>query len=211
MSVVDEVAVRLRAAILAGDHEAGSPLRQDLLARELGVSKIPLREALQQLNGQGLVTARSNCGISVRTLVASEAEEIFALRQSLEPMLLRQAIEHQTIVDLAQAELAITTGDLPTAVQNWRFHRALYRPAGWDRGLSIVESLHHTVAPYVTHYMHDLDGAALAESEHLELLDYCRNSRVDQAVAILTVHLDHARTALIQHLRPAKAEMQNEL
>jgi len=69
----------------------------------------------------------------------------------------------------------------------------------------IVESLHLSVAPYVSHYMDALDGAALADREHLELLDHCRNSRVDEALDVLTDHLDHARAALKAHLNRAKA------
>lgn len=200
MSTANEVAERLRASILAGEHQAGTPLRQDALARQLGVSKIPLREALQQLNGQGLFTARSNRGVSIRSLEVPEAEEIFALRLSLEPMLLKRAIHMHTIVDVAEAELALTSTELPTAVLNWRFHRALYRPSGWDRALAIVESLHLSVAPYLTHYMHDLDGAAIADTEHLELLDHYRNHRTAEAVEVLRDHLTHASKALTKHL-----------
>ena len=81
MTVLD----RIRDRILSGAVAAGQPVRQDALAAELGVSKIPLREALARLEQEGLVRAEANRGFFVRPLSAAEAEEVYALRLMLEP------------------------------------------------------------------------------------------------------------------------------
>ncbi|HEX8216651.1 MAG TPA: GntR family transcriptional regulator, partial [Allosphingosinicella sp.] len=75
MNLVDQV----RDRILSGAVGEGRPVRQDALAAELGISKIPLREALARLEQEGLVRAEANRGFFVRALSAGEAEEVYAL------------------------------------------------------------------------------------------------------------------------------------
>jgi DNA-binding GntR family transcriptional regulator len=130
MSTVERVEQRLRQGLLRGDYAPGAWLRQDDLATELGVSKIPVREALQRLAAASLVTFEPNRGALVRPLTAGDAEEIFALRQAIEPKLLRRAVGRHTTVDLATAELALRSDSLPITEANWLFHRALYLAAG---------------------------------------------------------------------------------
>ena len=77
----------LRERILSGDAAPERPLRQDAIAAELGVSKIPLREAMARLEREGLVRAEPNRGWFVRPLSAAEASEVYALRLKLEPEL----------------------------------------------------------------------------------------------------------------------------
>src|SRR5712691_4032331 len=109
MSTVERVEQWVRRGLLRGDYTPGAWLRQDDLAAELGISKIPVREALQRLAAASLVTFEPNRGAMVRPLAAADAEEIFALRRAVEPELLRRAIGRHTIVDLATAELALTS------------------------------------------------------------------------------------------------------
>lgn len=200
MSTVDRVEQRVREGLLRGEYPPGSWLRQDDLAAELGVSKIPIREALQRLAAASLVTFEPNRGALVRPLTAADADEIFAVRGALEPMLLRRAIGRQTIVDLATAELALTSGSLPLTERNWLFHRALYHAAKWPRALATVETLHTAVAPYVLLYTEGLGGAAHSDAEHRDLLESCRSADGRSALRILRVHLESAAAALAQHL-----------
>src|SRR5262245_55741504 len=125
MSTVDRVEQHIRESLLRGDVPPGTWLRQDDLAAELGVSKIPVREALQRLAAATLVTFEPNRGAMVRHLTAGDAEEIYALRLAFEPALLRRAIGRHTIVDFAAAELALTNLSGSPTEANWAFHRAL--------------------------------------------------------------------------------------
>ena len=79
MSTVDRVERRVRGGLIRGDYPPGTWLRQDDLAAELGVSKIPVREALQRLAAASLVTFEPNRGAMIRPLTAADAQEIFAL------------------------------------------------------------------------------------------------------------------------------------
>jgi DNA-binding GntR family transcriptional regulator len=190
----------VRRGLLRGDYAPGAWLRQDDLAAELGVSKIPVREALQRLAAASLVVFESNRGAMVRPLTAADAEEIFALRLAIEPELLRRAIGRQTIVELATAELALTSDSRTLTEANWDFHRALSHAASWPRALATVETLHAAVAPYVLLYTERLGGAAHSDAEHHELLEHCRTVDARSAVRVLRVHLRAAAEALAGYL-----------
>jgi DNA-binding GntR family transcriptional regulator len=136
----------------------------------------------------------------VRSLTAADAEEIFVLRLAIEPELLRRAIGRHTIVDLATAELALTSNTLTLTEANWHFHRALYHAADWPRALSTVETLHGMVAPYVLLYAQGLGGAGQSDAEHHELLEYSRAASARSAVRVLQGHLRAAADALRAYL-----------
>ena len=96
----DCIASALRNAIMQGQFKANQPLRQDHIARELGVSKIPLREALVQLKAEGLVSFMPNRGAVVSELSANEVDEIFTMRIALETKALESAIPNLSSADL---------------------------------------------------------------------------------------------------------------
>ncbi|MEP1122387.1 MAG: GntR family transcriptional regulator [Ilumatobacter sp.] len=203
MSTVDRVQRSVMDRMLRGALAPGTWMRQDELAASMGVSKIPVREALQRLAALGLLRFEPNRGAVIPALTAAEADENFTLRRAVEPELLRRSIPKLTIVDLAEAELALAsdrpaTSDAdPSGLEaNWRFHRAIYVASGWERGLAVVEILHASVAPYVRLYTDSLGGGSDSDVEHQALLDACRSGDVDGAVDLLDAHLDHAATAL---------------
>ncbi|MEZ4425954.1 MAG: GntR family transcriptional regulator [Gemmatimonadota bacterium] len=202
---VEELSGTLRSAILGGDLEPGARLRQDDLAARLGVSKIPLREALQRLAAEGLVTVDANRGFSVSRLTASEAEEIYALRLALEPELLQRALPRATIVDLARAEHALEADADATPAGNWTFHQALYGPSGWERGLTLVRGLHGAVAPYLLLYLDDPTGAAASAAQHREILARCQTRDAPGAAEVLRTHLRMAGERLVGRLTDAAA------
>lgn len=189
--------------LLRGELHPGTWLRQDELAERLGVSKIPVREALQRMAAFGLLRFETNRGVVVPSLSAADAEENFALRRAIEPRLLSRALPLLSIVDLAEAELALSAEDLSLAESNWAFHHALYRASGWERGLAMAEMLHASVAPYVVLYTEGLGAARESAGEHEELLAHCRSGESGAAVSLLEQHLDGAAEALIAFLGSA--------
>jgi DNA-binding GntR family transcriptional regulator len=97
----------------------GSPLRQDAIAEELAVSRIPVREALRQLEAEGLVTVQPHRGATVSSLSPAEIDELFDLRASIEPNLLRLAVPRlgsdeyeRAEAVLAASESALDKGDV---------------------------------------------------------------------------------------------------
>jgi DNA-binding GntR family transcriptional regulator len=197
MSTVEQIQQSVMQGIMRGEMQPGTWLRQDEMADRLGVSKIPVREALHRLAANGLLRFESNRGVVVPQLSAPEAEENYGLRRAIELELLRQAIPRMTIVDLARAEVALSDSTMSPTEGNWAFHKALYRASGWAHGVSIAETLHVAVSPYVLLYTEGLDGASDSEAEHHALLEACRESDIETACDLLVTHLDRAATALL--------------
>lgn len=199
MSTVDVVQEMFMIDMLSGSIQPGTWVRQDEVADRLGVSKIPVREALQRLAANGLVRFEANRGAIVPELSAGEALENYTLRRAIEVQLLRQSLPRLSVVDLAEAELALSsTASVPES--NWRFHRALYQASGWHRGLAMVEILHAAVAPYVVLYTNGLGGAANSDEEHRTMLEACRIGDGHAAETHLTGHLDSAANVLVGFL-----------
>lgn len=127
----------VRRRILSGGIAPGMPVRQDVIATELGVSKIPLREALGRLEQDGLLTSYPNRGYVVRPMSMDEASEIFALRLKLEPGAVAEGAGRATADDHAAARTALEAleknQDLDGAdhvTQNRLFHLSMIQPAG---------------------------------------------------------------------------------
>lgn len=207
MSTVETVHQYVLTALLKGDLRPGEWIRQDDLAAELGISKVPVREALQRLSAEGLVSFELNRGSAVRSLTAADAEEIYALRMALEPMLLERSIGRLSIVDLATAEMALAAKNVSVGEANWAFHRALYSGAGWERAVTIVGRLHAAVAPYVVLYTEELSGLDASDKQHRKLLRLCRSGKAQKAVELLHEHLSEAAAALVEALHSLPAPL----
>lgn len=201
-STSDLIADRLRLDIAAGRYTDGEPLRQDELASRFGVSKIPVREALQQLKSEGLVASHRNRGSMVVGASSEEVAEVYAMRQALELLALRAALPLLTDADLLRAdgalhELGAVTDPAEWPRLNWEFHAALYQPARMPTLLRTLESLHHSVARYLLIYLTEESHQKASQNEHHELLEACRSR-----------NLTHAEQVLIRHLENASAESQ---
>jgi DNA-binding GntR family transcriptional regulator len=173
MSVLDQV----RDRILSGAVGEGRPVRQDALAAELGISKIPLREALARLEQEGLVRAETNRGFFVRSLSAAEAEEVYALRLSLEPeaaaagaLAADEGEREVAAAALAALEDAIGRHAGSSGALNRAFHLALVRPAGRDLTADILARLHVLSERYVRVHLQPSGRDERANEEHRRLL-----------------------------------------
>ena len=106
-SAAGEVERVLRDAILAGRLPAGTQIKQQHLAEELGVSHIPVREALKTLESEGFVVLAARRGYFVAPVSVTDAQEIWRLRRTLEPMAIAMSIPAVTPAHLARAEQAM--------------------------------------------------------------------------------------------------------
>jgi len=102
----DEIALALEEAIVSGDLEPGSVLRQEQVSAQYAVSRTPVREALRRLAALGLVSFEANRGFRVRTLSREEVWEAFLLRAELESLVSAVAAEKITKAELAELEQA---------------------------------------------------------------------------------------------------------
>jgi DNA-binding GntR family transcriptional regulator len=200
---------RLRTAILDGEHAAGAQLRQDALAEAFGVSRIPVREALFQLEAEGLVQMVPHKGALVTGLSKEEVDDIFDLRVMLEPRLLRDAIPRLTEADFQRIEAAqhafeamITSGGIAgSGTLNAEFHLALYAAARLPKSAAIVTGLLQTSERYTRLQLASSRAFAKAAREHRELLATCRAGTVDAACDLLAAHIEGVRGDLAAVLR----------
>jgi len=195
----------LREAICKGLLRAGDPLRQGVIASQLKVSTTPVREALRQLEAEGLVTVYPHRGAFVASLSPSEARDIFIIRRFLETGALELAIPRMTEFDIMRAETALKTADLETNVDRWseqnrEFHFSLYRPCNNPRLLDIIEDMHLNVNRYLRIYLSLLDYQKTSQSEHYRLLEACRNKDLQEATSVLEEHLANAADHLTRFL-----------
>ncbi len=208
VTVVDGTTEQLRRAIIAGELADGTPLRQDALAAELGVSRIPVREALARLEAEGLVASSPHKGYVVTALSREEILELFELRALLEPELLRAAIPRITAADLDQAQSILNSynADIDRAqVPSWgehnlRYHMALYAPSGRRKTLEIVRGLLTNTDRYTRMVLTLGTGVEQAKADHGGLLELCRSKSVNQAVALIHDHIQRARADLLELL-----------
>ena len=203
----------IRERILDGTYPEGEQLRQDVLAADLGVSRIPVREALRQLEAEGLVIFSPHRGAVVSTLSVAEIEELFALRAKLEGELLRRAVPLLTDDDFGRAEEILDEyeaafrnrdvaawGDL-----NWQFHSTLYSAARRPVTLGVVERLHLHANRYARMQLALTHGESRAQEEHRAIVAAARKGTPGRACTLLGAHILGAGHSLVQFLRSERA------
>ncbi|MDJ0275646.1 GntR family transcriptional regulator [Sphingomonas sp. 2R-10] len=168
----------VRDRIITGVLPQNAPIRQDALAAELGISKIPLREALGRLEQEGLLVSQANRGYSVHPMSLGQVEEIFALRMTIEPA---AAVRASLYADDAERDEALAAfhsldeaarsnlGEV--AVRNRNFHVALVRPGGGALTTQLVERLAFLAERYVVKHLEPAGREDRAHLEHRLLID----------------------------------------
>jgi len=197
-TIAGAAVAELRRRILSGSVSAGEALRQDALAKEFGISRIPIREAFRQLAAEGLVTIHPHRGAVVTALSAADIAELFDLRAMLEPDLIRRAVPHLKLGDFAAAEsiladyaTAISNGDVDAWGElNTEYHLSLYGPAGRSQTLELVRMLLVNTDRYTRVQLAMSAGAtARAKQEHAALLDFCRKGDAEGAARLTLEHV----------------------
>ncbi|SEJ24187.1 DNA-binding transcriptional regulator, GntR family [Sphingobium sp. AP50] len=186
----------IRERIVEGKLPDREPVRQDALAAELGVSKIPLREALARLEHEGLLTSQANRGWFVRPMSADQAEEIYLLRLATEPVAAAFSCGRATDEDKQAAIKAFERLDAAAhdnlndvAVRNREFHVALVRPGGRLLTTQLVERLEVLAERYVLAHLAPAGRGDRAHEEHQALLDAWLAADADTVQSLLTQHI----------------------
>lgn len=191
------IADRVRQDILDGSHGPGAQLRQDALALAYGVSRIPVREALFQLEAEGLVRIAPHKGAVVTPLSAVEIRDVFELRGLLEPRLLAESIPQLGEADFAELarieaafEDAVTRRDSGRwGALNAELHIAMYARAPQPRTLAIVAGLLQTSERYTRLQLATPAAWERARQEHGDLIRLCRTGDVRAATELLARHI----------------------
>ncbi len=201
----DKIGTSLRRAILRGEMQAGTRLRQDAIAQQFAVSHIPVREALRQLAAEGLVTIRPNRGAIVSRLSSAEARELLEIRCAIETQAVRWALPHADADVLARAEAALMESECTEDVArwmeiNWRFHFTLYERAGRPRALSLIESLDLQIDRFIRVLFTASDYRKQAQEEHRAILAAYRVGNAAAVTSLLEQHITETSRLLTELL-----------
>jgi DNA-binding GntR family transcriptional regulator len=208
------IAESLRQAIIDGRLAPGESLRQENLAKHFAVSRIPVREALRQLESEGWIVLQRDRGARVSPLSVEEVREIYEIRASLEATALRLAAPHHTPQSLKQSAAALRASsserDHSRYPQlNREFHLSLYAPAGRPRLSAMIDSLHSQGERYLRlkldmpAYKHESDH------EHAEIFKALRAGKIEHAVQILQPHMLRTGELLASYLTQYLAKFPN--
>ena len=208
-SLTSAVADKLRDRIIRGEIPEGSQLRQDAIAIQYKVSRIPVREALRQLDAEGLITIVPNRGAVVPALSPDDIEELFSIRALLEPEVLGLSIPRLTDQDFTDAEAVLRryVSELRREDHlaawgrlNWQFHSILYSRANQPRFMAIIRNVNNSGERYTRLQLYLTHGTKRANEEHHQILELCRKRDVAAACKLLRQHIRYAGESLKQAL-----------
>lgn len=200
------IADALREAIVRGDFAPGARVRQEQIAELTGASRAPVREALRMLAAEGLVTLVANSGARVSSLSLSECEEIYRVRERVEPLLLRMSgpgldeadLDHLGVLaeQMARAEDPEEFLALDRA-----FHLATYARAETVVLSDLVHRLWNRTQAYRRIYTALMDERArqTVHDEHRLIVAAIRDGDLDSAESLLAGHIRRTRRRLASH------------
>jgi DNA-binding GntR family transcriptional regulator len=200
------VAATLREEILNGTLAPGDRLSQEDIAERFGVSRQPVRDALRQLEGDGLITMVANAGAWVSKLSESECYEAYQVRERLEPLLLSQSIPNLKPAQIQRLTELVTeiekTSDLEQFLRLDReFHLLSYAGAAPGMLREFVERIWNTTQHYRRAFA-KLSGFVTSEVTHMEhklILDGIVRGDSPQAEKALEGHIRRTRVTLSEH------------
>ena len=202
-SLPEMIASDLRERILSGELAEGEAIRQELLAEEYDVSRMPVREALKRLNAEGLVLWENNRGGSVVKHSLPEIGEIFDLRLLIELDLFRRSIPQMGEADFATCERILTEMENSDDISQWgklnySYHMALYAAADRRMSNEFLERLSLHSDRYVRIHLSVMKQREPAKEEHRQLLALARNGEVEAGTALLEQHILRTKTELLE-------------
>ncbi len=199
----------IREAILYGELRPGARILLKELEATYRISRTPIRQALRRLSERGYVTLQPHSSMRVRPLSAEELNELYALRQAIEPIAIAEGIKGAD--DSTMALLDSLLAEMQTATEredrvsliglNSKFHRSMYEPSGMPHLLSMYDRLVGICERYqwtrANAPITDLRGD---RQHHEEIVDAYRRRDEDRAINLIHIHLEQAREATLRHL-----------
>jgi len=199
----------IRNAIIEGRLEPGQRLKEEELARELGISRTPVREALLMLQAEDLVVASPNRGATVRVHDANDLHELYELRALLEGFATRRAAERiskQEVELLRQScerfETLSPDDDLRGVVrENLFFHNTILSVANSDRLAALVRKVIELPLVYNSYRWYSADQMRISVHYHGQIVKALADGDADRAELIMKEHLFEARDMLVAHVQ----------
>jgi DNA-binding GntR family transcriptional regulator len=200
------IAAEVREAILNGEHAPGTRIRQEDLAGRHGASRVPVREALRMLEAEGLVTLVANTGAWVSSLSLAECEEMYQIRERLEPLLLRLNVPLMTEPTIDALERRADAMERSDDVEQFlrldrEFHLSCYTAAETSVLGEMVLNLWNRTQHYRRAFTRVFrsEGDRSVHHEHHLLVSAIRRRDADEAERTLAGHIRRTRIELARH------------
>jgi DNA-binding GntR family transcriptional regulator len=199
-SLTQIVGETVRQRIFDGEYAPGARLNISDLAQKFGFSPVPVREALRNLEAEGLVKFHANRGVVVRELMLDEVRELFLIRSRLETLAACEAARLAEPEDILALKQLVAKMDKNVGSENWhklhtQFHQQLYAISQLPRLIQLVDVLRGQMRPYSRVYLKDQTHLFAAQKEHHEIVDAVQAHDTERMTAIVHEHL--ARPARI--------------
>ena len=190
----------LRRGIVSGELRPGEQIRQDALAERLGTSRVPLREALKILEGEGQVTYHPHRGYFVAELSSTDLVEVYRIRELLEDEAVATAVPLLTDDDVASLvnamraiEDAASREDIAGMTRaNREFHFLLIERARMPRLSRLIRQLWDATDAYRSVYFAEAPNREQVETEHRSIVEAVTARDAQRTIALLHEHRDHA-------------------
>lgn len=207
-SVIEET---LRSAILDGRLPCGTALRQQDLADLFGVSRMPVREALRQLEAQELLSVTAHKGAVVAPLIQGDATETYELRILLESEAMRQSVPLLTAADQARAaayieEMEAQHDYTEIGRLNRLFHMALYSKAPNKRLLRLVEDGLNEEERFLRFNLEAMGLGKLSQDDHRAMLQAVQDRDTERSIELLEQHLNRGVEVITRYLATPAAQ-----
>jgi DNA-binding GntR family transcriptional regulator len=215
LTVASQVAEVLQAAILKGEIKPGDRVYQDVIAKRLDVSRIPVRLAFEMLQSRGLLILSPHKGATVTELSVQEMREVFDFRAYAEGIALEKSLPKLTEGDLDLAQKTIRKMQLVDDTDQWlqmnrTFHSILYSRFNSSVFNEVIQMLRANTERYVRISLSFANRFKEYDHEHEEILDACARRDVEKAKALLATHLRNTVATLEELIQNKKIFIQEE-
>jgi DNA-binding GntR family transcriptional regulator len=205
-TLAHQIAADVRQHIDRGTYEPGAAIRQEEIAARLGVSRIPVREALRLLEQEGVVVVHANRGAFVVEHDASTIAELFDIRLMLESDLIARAcgrVDQTTFerLEAINARLAKTRDRHEWIDLDEEFHFAIYAAAERQRTLELARTLRRSLNAYYLRYLTPKSRDRAWDDEHHAMVEALRRGNASRAATELERHLRGTQTLLVKAMR----------
>ncbi|MBC2667133.1 GntR family transcriptional regulator [Novosphingobium flavum] len=214
-SVVAMLCVEIKKSILTGKYKPGLVLRQEDLAQQYDVSRVPLREAFSKLEAEGYLTLRPRRGYAVSSLNPDEISEVFDLRMLIESHAGQIATKNRTEEDVAEVLAIVETMDaMDPATEgyhdrwcdlNRQFHARLIRSCRRPRLLKLSQQLRDAVEPYIRLESSMTGYSAEPDSDHKEIVAAFAEGNAELVGALSAAHCGRTAARLLKVIRENEA------
>ncbi len=207
----EEAYLHLQRALRMCRYKPGDRLIPEEIASEIGMSRMPVREAFRRLAAEGLVTLRPNRGCVVAGLTVDEINETFEIRSVLEGLAVRLAVPRldadafQELDDLLERmERAGQAGSSDWVVRHQEFHAQIYRLSGRPKLIRKINALHVVIEPYMRIWFDYVDKPLSAREEHETLLLALKQGDARHAEAVMQDHILGTAVLLADFASPGR-------